>query len=493
MVQKVISTAENKAQQKNSTFYSSSTVFWGVFDRKADLDTSISFVNHFLLKRKISSVTLRLSVRDLSGQLIKELIEEIDQAKAYCYSLARVLPKSIENGEYAIFTEFTSNENLAVPFCAVVMSIESPNTADTVHTYGRAIEVNEINSAIDFKKSYETGWSISPGSKMCNFALLHTGRLHSTISGQLMIIKKGVEIHKVEIAPKRLGPFATLKLDINKLLMNTTDGKEILKEIDESNYGEIDAKVELNGLKGNFPRMLFVTTANKSEKKRATSNKFEFINITHSNFDFDKAEQPKSRISWGYINNPFYPRGVKDCGFRYYPCDDLKELSLENDKCNSLPISITPLSSIKINSSTNLPSRVVGSNWVRWKSSPITGDCSTGTYIIEYNDIKSYWHWGLLSPSSSIYESSISGVNPYSIDEHDHDFLLEIYNEKGIVEKRAVNFTGKVFAISFKAGEIDTSTSNLWYVIKGEGVGSFNVFSTFFFPDLRDGSVEHAF
>ena len=31
------------------------------------------------------------------------------------------------------------------------MSILSPNTIDHIHTYGRAIEVNEINSQIDFR------------------------------------------------------------------------------------------------------------------------------------------------------------------------------------------------------------------------------------------------------------------------------------------------------------------------------------------------------
>ena len=70
MRQKIISTKEHKLEQKQSIFYSSSTVFWGILNRANKLDTSISFLNHFLLKMNIKSVSLRLSIRDFSGNLI---------------------------------------------------------------------------------------------------------------------------------------------------------------------------------------------------------------------------------------------------------------------------------------------------------------------------------------------------------------------------------------------------------------------------------------
>ena len=71
-MQKIVSTLENKKQSKEAIFYSSSAVFWCVINRPKGIDTSISFLNHFLLKRDIKSVTLRLALRNLSGDLIRE-------------------------------------------------------------------------------------------------------------------------------------------------------------------------------------------------------------------------------------------------------------------------------------------------------------------------------------------------------------------------------------------------------------------------------------
>ena len=100
---------------------------------------------------------MRLSVRTLEGILIKEVIEDIFEPKVYSYSMLDLLAPEIVLKELSIYVEFTSNENLAVPFCAVIGVIESPETIDHIHSYGRAIEVSEINSQIDFKTSFETG------------------------------------------------------------------------------------------------------------------------------------------------------------------------------------------------------------------------------------------------------------------------------------------------------------------------------------------------
>ena len=102
-----------------------------------------------------------------------------------------ILALEIDLKELSIYVEFTSNENLAVPFCAVVGVIDSPKTVDHIHSYGRAIEVSEINSQIDFKTSFETGWTVSYQKNFCNFAILHNGRLYSDISGSITFYKNG--------------------------------------------------------------------------------------------------------------------------------------------------------------------------------------------------------------------------------------------------------------------------------------------------------------
>ena len=495
MQQKILSTLENKVKQKSSTFYSSSTVFWGVLDRKKNIDTSISLLNHFLLKRGIKSVTLRLSVRDLTGKLITENLIEINKPQTYTFSLSKLLPLKINKGEFSLFAEFISNENLAIPFCAVSMVITSPKTIDHVHTYGRAIEVNEINTPIDFPESFESGWTIHPKRNIKNFAILHTGRIFSEINISLKLFKTGKEFFRNELLPFKLNPFATLKIDFYDSISNSKNFLKIKKIISESNYGEIDAKIKIKGLKGSFPRMLFVATAKSNKKEKASSSDFDYINFTHSNFDFDSAEQPKSSEDFGFINNPAYPNEIEECGFRYYPCKDLKEINFQDIKqsINTLPIFLTKLSSTKVVSNQNIPSRVVGTNWVKWKESPIIGDCSTGTFIIEYSNTKSYWHWGLLNPSPTDFNSIISLLNPFSLKEEVHNFELYLYDAKGLILKKNIKFVGSSYSIDFDKNNFSSTKETIWYALLGEGVGSFNIFSTISFQDKRDGSIEHAF
>ena len=204
---------------------------------------------------------MRLHIRDLSVLLILETIKEINEPKAYSFSISSLLPKNITKGEYALFIEFTSTQNLNVPFCAVVMTISSPTTVDQFHTYGRALEVNEINSNIDFPTSYETGWTINPSNKVSNQALLHNGRIFSEIDGHIVLFKKGEEIKQISLLKKKLSPFSTLKIDLEDLI-EKVDDLNLKQIIQDSKYGEIDAKVVLNGLKGTFPRLLLVSLLN---------------------------------------------------------------------------------------------------------------------------------------------------------------------------------------------------------------------------------------
>ena len=492
-MQKIVSTLENKKQSKEAIFYSSSAVFWCVINRPKGIDTSISFLNHFLLKRDIKSVTLRLALRNLSGDLIREENIEISNPKTYNFSLSSLLPLNVEKGEYALYAEFTSDKNLAVPFCATSMFVSSPTTIDHIHSYGRAIEVNEINSSIDFCESHETGWTISPGGKVNNFAILHTGRLFSNLNLGVSIYKQGKKIFEDNYNELKSNPFSTIKLVLNELLEKTKKGLKVKETILHSKYGEIDAKIKIKGLKGSFPRMLFVATANLTSKDNPTSSDFEYINFTHSNFDFNEAIQPKSKDKYGYLNNPSYPKGINNCGFRYYPCKDLNSIRFDKDSVSTNPEILASLSSKKIISDQNIPSRIVGSNWVKWIKSPIIGDCSTGTYIVEYTILKSYWHWGLLNPSPNKFKCIISMLNPFSKENKKHNFDLKLYGEQGLIEEKPISFKGKNFSITFDKNKFNSDSGVIWYSITGEGVGSFNTFATIYLPSLGDGSVEHSY
>ena len=66
------STLENKLRQKGLINYSSSAVFLVIKNTKKQIDTQISLVNHFLLKRNISDVVADIYLHNLSGDLINK-------------------------------------------------------------------------------------------------------------------------------------------------------------------------------------------------------------------------------------------------------------------------------------------------------------------------------------------------------------------------------------------------------------------------------------
>ena len=46
----IVSTSQNRANQKRAVHYSPSTVFFGIFNPDQEIDTEISLLNHFIKK-----------------------------------------------------------------------------------------------------------------------------------------------------------------------------------------------------------------------------------------------------------------------------------------------------------------------------------------------------------------------------------------------------------------------------------------------------------
>lgn len=492
MNQAIVSTKENKLAQKHSSYNSSSTAFWAVINKTKQIDTVLSFLNHFLLKRGIRSVSMRLSIRDIEGRLLKEVVEEIKEPVVYSYSISNELEEiGIYFGEFSVFIEFTSENNLAVPFCAVTAEIISPTTLDVVHTYGRALEVQEIGSSIDFATSYETGWSIwSCCPNISNHLIFHNGRLHASVTFGISFFKHGRTYGITHLLKFDFIPFQTCRIDMEGLLSGTIEGRKTLAEIKNSKSGSFDAKIKVSGLKATFPRMLFACIKHSDNSNLVYD--FDKINITHSNFDFDKASQPKSGCGYGFLNNPAYPKGVKS-GFRYYPCSDLNTLTLGGKQVDSKPIVLGNLQSTQILSKNPIPSRLVGSNWSIWQDPDFVKDCSTGTFIVEYDQIGGHWHWGRLVPKGKNISAILSLFAPFSTAEESFNFEIRLFDQTGCVHFFTIAFKETCYQIEFSCKENFMSGSGIYYVIAGDGIGRFNVFSTFYFSDLSDGSIEHAF
>ena len=79
----IVSTFKNYDLQKKTFFKSSSSVFFGVYNSSQNLDTEISFLNHFILKRGIKDVVAKIELRCSNGKLKKTFDLKLKKKSVY--------------------------------------------------------------------------------------------------------------------------------------------------------------------------------------------------------------------------------------------------------------------------------------------------------------------------------------------------------------------------------------------------------------------------
>jgi hypothetical protein len=127
--------------QKNSVHRSSLLV-----PTIPNTQVSISFLNHFLIKRKNQNVGLRLTAVDANGARIISRLFPIDEPRVYTFHLQRDFSPSASS--YVV--EFFSSSNIVIPFPAVMVNHRGPQSYSTVHSFNRVLndifEDDEINT-----------------------------------------------------------------------------------------------------------------------------------------------------------------------------------------------------------------------------------------------------------------------------------------------------------------------------------------------------------
>jgi len=99
-------------------------------------DTLISFLNHFLIKRKIESVGVKVSAYNKHQVPLSSYWEDIKEARVYRFNLDKLF-NSVEATTYQI--EFFSSKNLFIPFPAVIIEHKNKNSNNIIHSYNRVL------------------------------------------------------------------------------------------------------------------------------------------------------------------------------------------------------------------------------------------------------------------------------------------------------------------------------------------------------------------
>jgi len=109
-------------------------------------DVSISFLNHFLIKRNITSVGCKVTAIDNNGKRITSQLTTIDQPRVYTMYLQRdFVPNAA-----SFLVEFFSSENIFIPFPAVMVNHRTKSAHSGVHSFNRVLadvfEDDDVNA-----------------------------------------------------------------------------------------------------------------------------------------------------------------------------------------------------------------------------------------------------------------------------------------------------------------------------------------------------------
>lgn len=476
----IVSTLDNLSMQKKSVHLSSSTVFLVVCSGDGHIDTEVSLLNHFVLKRGISDVVATVEFRDIKGELVNMLKINMDEPRVYSIRAFEHLKNAFLG---SVYLYFNSNENLAVPFCAVMSSIKTQNSVCGIHTYGRRLEQKELGGYLDIKSTVETGWTARDTNDVKSFAVLHGGQEKLTLEVKLEI--SNVKNKKLLITKDYLlEPYGTLVIVPQDL------SEEVVRHLGNEK-GHI--KVYIEGLSGIFPRMLCGNFLIGSQTQFKLNEACE-MQFTHTNFDFSTIKQHDSGSSLGYYNQPSMPAGYGII----YPVKTSKKISIgrKTYASNSMHyIETDSMSQLEVTAEdTNLPSRFVAAAIAKWDGANLESECSTGTFIEEYLSVPCHWHWGLLKTGLEVGDSVISIiVNKFKRNEElSRSLKLRIFSEEMLLLKRDVYIDGhkEINAMDMLPRKLPEGA--IWYVLSGDNLEDLSIYSTFY-PLNKAGFVEHAF
>ena len=139
-VMKIESTLQNKLKQKSLINYSSSAVFFVLKNKEKEIDTQISMLNHFLLKRGIKEVVADVFLHDLSATYCNFFFESNECDYLNKNNLAE------DEGQFSINNYDIYIPKLEYPFLTTQSNVLKKYTMSNDVTFLDFIKLNKINS-----------------------------------------------------------------------------------------------------------------------------------------------------------------------------------------------------------------------------------------------------------------------------------------------------------------------------------------------------------
>lgn len=441
------------------------------------IKTSIVLSDYWKFKNNIK-VFILVSYRNLKGDLIKREEINFEESSVTELNIPNDLVGSCE-------VEAFSNEDLRIPYSAIMVVYEGSKSISMVHSYSRVYSPLEIEDKKTICDGNEGCWVLKDTNQIESFAVMHNG----SSAYQKQIIKL--------TATNYLGDCKAIEVPINSLKPYQTvviKPRKYFPDICEFLQGREGSCVIQFKVSNSFTRLLLGwLTKDKSQ-----------IQVTHSNFDYSIHETNLIDATYNYGHMQIPNLSNKKVFALIYPDRSPGHYSICSDIMDEIPIQEnlysfeTKSQDIKFKRNDGkLPARIVTALKIKSEDESILPcECSLGIKHILTPPKR--FHWGIWS---SKFNSLliISAFEKLYGDPHKAKICLRLYSQKtNIVDEKNLDWdqittdgTNATLNIKeiFNPSFIDPN--NFMYISLFSHYGGFLAYTT-----LHKGqsiSIEHTF
>jgi len=258
---KVKSLSDNLNAQFDEV-HRSSAIFW--IPPISIASSTISILNYYTIKNNCQTKA-RLTWRLFNGTIVKT--DNIDWSSFNVLNAST--PDELLNCGGSVEFEAFSDQNLRIPYSAVMCIYETTKSVAFVHSYSRIYNENEDEASLESILHREGCWTLKDTSFITSSAVFHNGpnELNAQKANLTITNSLGKQLSASIPIPK-LNPYETYLLT----------PKEYFCNLEEFLGGELGS-AKINFItSGAFGRMLLIWS-NQSEK---------LLTVTHSNFNYSE-------------------------------------------------------------------------------------------------------------------------------------------------------------------------------------------------------------
>ena len=380
-----------------------------IFYIPKNIKTTISVSNYWDFKNN-KKISLLFTLRSKSGKLInreeKFFVEKNVVNSTYTF-----------DEDHSVEIEAFGNENLRIPYAAVMGAYETKDSICILHSYSRNHSLIELEDKNCHTIAKESCWTIKP--KFKNKAVFHNGHLQVPSQiGELILTNQEGNEKKIEFKIPSIKLYETLIFNVEEIY---NDYKSFLNN--KTGFATINFEN-----KSNFTRLMLIWEDNQGKEFQATHSNFDYSTFQTKNVKSRQGGKmiiPKSLDDVDWLKIVVYPKFQKGT----YSIDhenkkiDFKRgfiKAIEDDSGNPLFFK---------KDSDEIPSRLISGIQGALKGQIVPFECSTG--ITHEQTPSKRFGWAMVSGKleSNVYISKVN-IDRKNAKKFGDKFVFKLYSSK---------------------------------------------------------------